>query len=297
MHKLLIFSLILLPASLFAEEADWSARVELGYGYDSNVAVDDVDLSTERGDQFQDLSLSAGVEKALDENWTLNTDITLSEKKYRDFDAFDGRLALVSLNLERKYRLVDFGLAARHIDYQLDHEGFLALTQYSPSLSWFVTRSVYLRAAYEYSDERFDQQSSRDNQQDRFSLRAYWFMNGLKQYLQFHARHADDDARDERFSNHSTEYSVRFHQSLGGGVKDVTLELAARYQERDYDRFNSATVARRKDRRSRFEVSLEVPMSERFALIARASDNDYRSNVEVADYAQRVFSLTLRYER
>ena len=297
MHKLLIFSLILLPASLFAEEADWSARFELGYGYDSNVAVDDVDLSTERGDQFRDLSLSAGVEKALDENWTLNADITLSEKKYRDFDAFDGRLALVSLNLERKYRLVDFGLAARHIDYQLDHEGFLALTQYSPSLSWFVTRSVYLRAAYEYSDERFDQQSSRDNQQDRFSLRAYWFMNGLKQYLQFHARHADDDARDERFSNQSTEYSVRFHQSLGGGVEDVTLELAARYQERDYDRFNSATVARRKDRRTRFEVSLEVPMSERFALIARASDNDYRSNVEVADYAQRVFSLTLRYER
>lgn len=297
MHKLLIFSLILLPASLFAEEADWSARVELGYGYDSNVAVDDVDLSTERGDQFQDLSLSAGVEKALDQNWTLNADITLSEKKYRTFDAFDGRLALLSLNLERKYRQVDFGLAARHIDYQLDHEGFLGLTQYSPSLSWFVTRSVYLRAAYEYSDERFDQQSSRDNQQDRFSLGAYWFMNGLKQYLQFHARHADDDARDERFNNQSTEYSVRFHQTLGAGVEDVILELAARYQERDYDRFNSATVARRKDRRARFEVSLEVPVSERFALIARASDNDYRSNVEVADYAQRVVSLTLRYER
>ena len=44
MHKLLIFLLILRPASLLAEEADWSARVELGYGYDSNVAVDDVDL-------------------------------------------------------------------------------------------------------------------------------------------------------------------------------------------------------------------------------------------------------------
>lgn len=297
MRKLLFSFLILGSAGALAAEADWSASVELGYGYDSNVAVDDVDLATERGDQFHDLSLSAGAEKALDENWTLNADVSLSEKKYRTFDAFDGRLALLSLNLERKYRRVDFGLAVRHIDYQLDHEGFLALTQYSPSLSWFVSRSIYLRAAYEYSDERFDRQFARDNQQDLLSLRAYWFMNGLKQYLLFHARHADDDARDERFSNRSTEYSLRFHQSLGVGAEGVTLELAARYQQRDYDRFNSATVARREDRRTRFEVSLEVPVSERFALIARVSDNDHRSNLEVADYAQRVASLTLRYER
>ena len=113
----------------------------------------------------------------------------------------------------------------------------------------------------------------------------------------FHARHADDDASDERFSNQSTEYILRFHQLLDVGAKGVRLALAARYQERDYDRFNSAPVARRKDRRTRFEVSLEVPVSDRFALIARVSDNDYRSNVEVADYAQRVASLTLRYER
>lgn len=296
MRRLLLFLFLFLSSPGYAEKISYSSRLALGYGYDTNVLVDDVDLATEQGDQFTDLSLAGGLEKDFGDSITVTADIALSSKQYRTFDDFDGQLALASFSLQKKLSSVDLGLTVRHVDYQLDGEGFLHFTQAGPSVSWFPSKTIFIRGAYEYSDETFDDEMSRNNHQHKASLRSYWFLRGLKQYVLLHFQHSRDEAADFSFDNHSSEVSLRYRQEIALWARDVTVEIGFRYQERDYRKFDETLDAHREDRRRRLDLSLEWPLTDKTSLECRISSSDYRSNLESADYKQNVYALTLKYE-
>ena len=221
----------------------------------------------------------------------------MSEKQYNQYDAFDGRLGLVSLAVQRRLSSFDLGLSIRYIAYWLDNEGFLNLTQVSPTIAWFPTKKTYLRAAYEYSDESFDIDSSRDNKQHKISVRGYLFLNGLKKYITTRVQFLRDEAEDHIFNNDAGEIAISYQQEISIGEEDLTVELGFRYQRRDYKKaIHPLLDGFRHDRRRRFEFQLTWPMSDSFALVAGVHRNDYRSNLESADYDQRVYMLSMKYE-
>lgn len=294
MRKVCLVVLVFASLPALGESGlDWSGEIDIGYGYDSNVAVDDVDLATQAGDQFVDVTVSGGLDYSTDRG-SLSAGLVLGGKYYNRFDEFDGRLSMLSVGVERELGGLDLGFNVRHIDYRLDHDAFLSLTQISPTLAWFPSRRTYVRAALEFSDEDFETDSARDNRQRRLSLRGFFFMNGLKRYLSMRIQHTSDDADDGLFDNDAWEAALTYRHELPSGL---AFETGYRYQRRDYDEeLHPLLGAYRDDRRRRFEARLEWPLSEKLVAVAGVHRNDYRSNLASADYDQRVYEISLKYE-
>ncbi|SVC67168.1 uncharacterized protein METZ01_LOCUS320022, partial [marine metagenome] len=109
--KLVVLYLSLFPFPVAAEEEfSLEAEIELGYGYDSNVSVDDLDLSTNIGDQFADISMSGNVNYKSQKDVRYSASLTLNKKLYDTFDQFDGLLALASLSASKEVGDFEFGL-------------------------------------------------------------------------------------------------------------------------------------------------------------------------------------------
>ena len=296
-RELVFLSLGLLSLSAWSEESlEWSAEIEIGYGHDSNIVIDDVDLATERGDRFIDVGLASQLGYSLSEKLDLTIDALVSEKRYQNIDDFDGRLSMLSAGLERSLGNFDFGLNARYIDYQLDGDDFLALKQVTASLSTFPSRRTYTRFSYEISEETFEVDPDRDNTQDRFSLRGYLFLSGLQRYLVAGLSYASDDAEVDVFNSTTREASLSFRQILMQRDIPVTVELSYRYSLRDYrDEVHPLLGDFRHDRRRRLTVSADWKISQRLSVKADVYKNDYRSNLATADYDQGVGQLTVKY--
>ena len=297
--RCLVLILIPLGPVIASEEGPFifSSDVEVGYGYDTNVAVDDVDLNTSRGDQFADLSLSGRLKYEAENDSSLSASISLSEKLYDTFDRFDGRLLIASVTGEKELSAATLGLSLRYIDYQLDNEGFLDLVQISPTVSWFPSKKSYVRLAYEFNDESFESSKGRENRQHKIGATGYYFINGLRKYVTLRFQAAKEDADDELFNNDAAEVRITYHQKMTVWSRTATLELSYRYQERDYDEsIHPAIGDFREDRRHRLKFEFELPIRDSLSIVSEIFVNDYRSNLASADYDQRVYQLTLKYK-
>lgn len=299
MKKYLIL-LIALCASSFAvaeSAVTTDAEVEIGYGYDSNVSVDDVDLNTNVGDQFADIRLSGDVKFENASGTEFSAGLTLTEKRYNTFDRFDGSLALLSLSANKPIGDLEVSLTARYIDYQLDGDGFLDLTQLAKTFSWFPGKKTYIRVGYEYSDENYDRNPDRDNDRHEVNASLFYFINGLRHYVSVQAEAAAEQAEEEIFDNDLRQVRVSYHRKFDLFEKDATLKLRYRYQNRRYDEdLNPAIDAFREDDRHRYEVELDIELNRNWSILTEAIYNDYRSSLNSADYTQEVFQVTVAYK-
>ena len=299
MKKSIFLGLLALTVSTMAKGGPFSgdADVAVGYGYDSNVSIDEVDLNTNIGDKFSDVRLSGGLDYQSDDELKLSARMTLSNKYYNTFDQFDNALILSSVAAKKKWGKWELGFTARYIDFKLDGDGFQELTQLSPTLSWFINKKSYLRIALETTDESYDDRKTRDNDRDEVSLSYYYFLNGLRHYITLHAEIANEDAKSRVFSNDAWQVRLVYQKRLNKILKDSTLKLSYRYQERDYDDQQNPGIGDfREDNRHRYEIELEVPVNSHWSIAAELVYSDYRSNLGSADYTQNVAQLTVKYE-
>lgn len=280
-----------------AAETEFSGDIEVGYGYDSNVSVDDVDLNTNLGDQFSQLRFAGGFTRQPADDLKYTGNLTLSGKRYNRFNQFDGTLALASLSVAQDMDEVDLSASIRYIDYQLDNENFLSVAQIAPSISLFPDKKNHFRATYEFSDERYDRNADRDNTRHELGISYHHFMSGLRHYVNLQADWAQETATDRVFSNDAWQIRASYLRQFKAFSRDVRLKLGYRYQERDFDtRLNPLVGDFRLDQRHRYEVELNVPLNEHWSIETEALYSDYRSNLNAADYEQEVYQITLKYE-
>ena len=296
-NRPLLFYAFLYPSLVTADdEFNASAEVELGYGYDSNVTVDDVDVSTNVGDHFLDLRLSGDLSYKTKKDAEFSAGITISDKFYNTFDQFDGLLTLASLAASKEIGDWEYSLAVRYVDYQLDGSGLLSLSQVSPTLAWFPSKKSYIRLAYTRTDESYDDNDVRNNDRDEIGASLYYFVNGLRQYVAFQAEIADEQAESDIFDNDSWQIRIAYYHRLNVISRDSTIKLAYRYQERDYDQAINPRIGEfRADKRHRYEIELTIPLNERWSVLSEIIYNDYQSNLESSDYNQHLYQLTIRY--
>lgn len=294
---LALLILLLVPGWLLAKEGvSGSVELEMGYGHDSNVSVDDVELSTSLGDSYRDLGVGADIHFEPVEGLDLGASFNLADKRYTTFDEFDGRLSLVSLSADKDLQGYSLGSSLRYIDYRLDGDAFLELLQFAPTISWFPSTRVYIRLGYERSHERFPEAVGRNNDQDQFDGSVYYFVNGLRHYWMVRLSVLRDSADDPVFSNDSREARLVYHREFTLFDRDTQIEVSYRFQNRRYDEGLEPSIRQyREDSRARFEIRGKYPVSKQLELELRALNADNRSNLNSADYEQSLVQLTLRY--
>jgi hypothetical protein len=266
----------------------YSAELRVGGEYDSNVSVDEVDVASEQSDYA--LLLEGHVEYqrrfANDAQFSLGYD--LSQSLYDEFSRLDRQTHIISGDLNAGFGETDIGISYHYVDSRLDGDDFLTMQRSSVYGSRFLSRKWFSRMAYVYTDKDIVNRSDRDADTDAGEFDLYWFRQGLRSYFNVGYRYKDENANADRFDYKSNSFKLRYIQRFELFDRLAKLELAWRYEDRDYSSPTPEIGEDRSDERQRWQVQVEIPVLEQAAVIVYYNFNNYDSNLERADYRQNI---------
>lgn len=271
-----------------------SVRLGTGLEYDSNVAVLELDTSTDAGDRSLLLDFGLGYDKPGSGRFDVQAGYDFSQSLHDEFDAFDVRIHRGSGTLSYDLRSVDVGATLQHAYAELDGDEFLTLQQVSPYVSKLVGRRLFLRFAYAHTDKDFAGNPLRSAQADALSADAYVFIDGLRTYLVLGYRRDDESARDAQFDYAGDMLRAQLAKRLMAGERELTLRASLRLENRDYDAPTPSIGVPRRDDRRQLELSLDVPVAERTTAQVVYEHADNGSNLPSVDFAENVLSLKFR---
>lgn len=275
--------------------ATYSAEVAIGAEYDSNVAVDELDASSNEGDYAATLDAEVSMDKPLSETTELELSYDFSQNLYHEFTEVNRQTHILGANLGRDFGVADGGVTVFYINSLLDGSNFLELWRASPSLSGFLGKKWFGRGAYVYSDKTLDQSSDRDATTHAGEADLYYFRRGLRSYLNIGYRFKDENARAARYDFRSHGLKLRYIHRFELPSRTVKLELAWRYEDRDYMSETPSIGEKRDDERQRWQVDVEVPVLENAAVQVYTGYGDYSSNYDPSDYSQLVLGSRFIY--
>lgn len=273
----------------------WRAEVGVGAEYDTNVSVDEVDLSSGQSDYARVLDLELGVRHKFNDETQASLTYDLSQSSYQEFSRVDRMTQIIGADVNTRLGKSNAGLSAYYIDSRLDNSPFLKFARISPSLSGFFSKRWFTRGAYVYSEREIDERPERDASTHTGELDFYYFHRGLRSYLNIGYRYRDEDtlAPELDFDAHSLKLRyIRRFEVLGDLAK---AEIAVRYELRDYRSEEPTIEARRDDDRLRWKLDFEMPLSKRLTWQWYYSYGNYISNLPRADFTQTILGTRLQY--
>lgn len=275
--------------------AEYSAEVGLGFEYDSNVSVEEVDAATGEGDYALTMDLSLEAAKELSKKLEGAVSYDFSQTMYDEFSRVDRQTHILGSDLAHNTEIVDTGLSLYYIQSRLDGDKFLELYRVSPAISGFLAKKWFARAAYVYSDKSIETNSDRDANTNAGELDLYYFRRGLRSYFNMGYRYKDEDANADRLSYSSNSVKLRYIQRWEMLSRLVKLELAWRYEDRDYDGITPSIGEARDDERHRWRVDFEIPLIGKSAMQIYYGYADYESNYPQSDYTQYITGTRFFY--
>ena len=177
----------------------------------------------------------------------------------------------------------------------LDGEEFLELLRVSPALAGFISKKWYARGAYVYSDKSITQRPERDAETHAGEGDLYFFRRGLRSYFNFGYKYKDEDAVAARLDYTSHSFKLRYIHRLEVLSRITKLELAWRYEDRDYSSITPSIGEERRDKRNRWRADYEIPVWRAGAVQIYYSYADYDSNYEPVDYNQTIAGARFVY--
>jgi hypothetical protein len=267
---------------------------ELGTGveYDSNVAVLELDSSSNAGDNAALFNFGVSYDEPADGRFDLKIGYNFSETLHREFSAFDVRIDRGSLSMSYDLDGVDVGATTQYARAELDGHEFLVLEQISPYVSKLIGKRLFLRFAYARSNKDFADDPQRNAITDSWSSDAYVFLNGLKTYLVFSYRRDVEDALDGQFDYGGDKLRLQLSRRLMLRSRRLTLKMGLRFEARDYDNPTLSIGEPRRDDRYQFEALAELPITERVRMNASYRRADNRSNLPSVAFNENVASIS-----
>lgn len=274
---------------------DWSAEVGVGVEYDSNVSVTEVDINSSQGDYALTLDAGLGLKQDLSDNAELALTYDFSQSVYKKFSEVDRQTNMLGADLGFNFARGDPGLSVYYINSRLDGKKFLELYRVSPSLSGFLAKKWFARAAYVYSDKTINNREGRDAKTNAGETDAYFFLRGLRQYFNVGYRFRHENARADQYDYQSNSVKLRYIQRFELFSRLTKLELAWRYEDRDYRSDTPSIGKKRHDQRNRVRLDYEVPVFANGAIRFFAGYAEYDSNYPPAAYNQTLVGTRFMY--
>ena len=268
---------------------EFSADVGIGVEYDSNIAVEEVDQSSNESDYALTLNAGLGISQNLSDRTEIGATYDYNQNIYSEFSQVDRQTHLLGASIELDLDSVDTGLTFYYINSRLDGKAFLELYRASPSVSGFLAKKWFARGAYVYSEKFIENREGRDAKTNAGEADVYYFRRGLRSYFNLGYRYRDEDANADRYDYQSNSLKLRYIHRLEVFSKTTKLELAWRYEDRDYSSVTPSIGEERDDNRNRWRIDFELPiLSAGSAVQFYYGYADYDSNLPGADYTQTI---------
>jgi len=275
--------------------AVWSAELGVGVEYDSNISVQEVDVTSNQSDYAMTLDVGLAVKKQLSETVKAGLTYDYSQSIYDKFSQVDRQTNIFGADLAMDIGRADPALSVYYINSRLDGSRFLDLYRVSPSISGFLAQKWFGRAAYVYSDKTIHNRKGRDATTNAGELDAYYFLRGLRQYFNFGYRYRDENAKADQYDYQSNSVKLRFIQRFELFSRLAKLELALRYEDRSYTADTPSIGEKRHDKRNRLRMDFEVPVIGAAAIQFFVGYADYESNYDPAAYDQTLVGTRFVY--
>lgn len=296
---LALTALLTLPQHSAADEQDpgRSYYIELGAGgqYDSNVAVDELDLSSDESDYALLLEAGAGVTQPFSDAVEIDLWYDFSQSWYDEFSEVDQQSHFFGADLSADLGPADVGLTGFHIRSSLDGSDFLELSRISPYVAGFIAKGWFVRGAYLYSDKTIDISPGRDAEAHIGEADLYYFRDGTRSYFSLGYKYRDEDAVAARFDYSGHSLKLRYVQRFEWLGLNQRLELSWRYLNRDYSSVTPSIGEEREDDRHTARVELQLPLTERATVEVFYAYSDYESNLPAVDFRQHLAGARFNY--
>ncbi len=284
------------PASAETKKSPFGFAASVGVEHDSNISVAELDTSTTQSDNALLLDLDLGYKQRLQKKLTVSADYGFSQSLHDELTQFDIQTHLFSGGLAYDFGKTDIGVKFYDVDSSLDGDEYLSLQQFSPSLSHYVTRQLFVRAAYTSAEKAFEGREERDADSESYGGDLYYFINGARHYISVGFKFKEDDAQSSAFDYESNTFKLRWVKRVPILGKNTRIKLAYSFENRDYDDPASLGNAgpgdpSREDDRQKAAFELEYPFSKNTYTSLEYEYSDYDSSLASAAYTQHLVDL------
>ncbi|MCJ7421263.1 hypothetical protein [Sphingomicrobium astaxanthinifaciens] len=284
----------LLPAA--AQADPFSLEVEAKGFYDSELVVEDVDLTNADGSVGFRIGADAEVTAVDSDALELEFGYDFGQTAYLDADQFDLQSHVGDVSLATTLGGAKLGLRGAYGHYRLDGEGLFDQFSLTPSVSGFIADGFYGRAFYTYADKDYDLRDERDSTGNQFGGSIFRFFSDNAGYFALNARIENEDAADPAFSFDGFVVGTRARLPLDGKRGGLRLELGAQYRDRSYEAITPSIGAIREEDRLRGQAELIVPLGKGLRVETGYRITDRNSNLPSADYLEHRVSGGIVWE-
>lgn len=259
-----------------------------GVEYDSNISVIELDRATSRDDFAITLDAGVGFETDVAQETELDLSYNFSQSLHFDVTDFDIQTHRATASIDHDFGPVSAGLTYIFAHSLLGGDSFLDFQRLTPALSGFLGRSLYWRAAYEYTDKNFKNRVDRDADVNGFGLSAFVFLDGTKTFVSAGYKLELEDAVAPRFDFDGHNLRLALSHDFILAKREVEFDISWRYEKRDYKSITPSIGEVRDDDRNRFEAGLEVPFLDNFFWRIEYELKDFSSNLPAADFTENL---------
>jgi len=276
-------------------ETETSGRISLGVEYDSNVSVDEIDRSSSEGDIARIFSADFRVAHDITDTVSSTFSVDYTHVGYSSFDKLNRKTLVIGANLDKSMGAYTVGLDYFFIDAKLNGKKFLRYERIAPSVSGFIKKRWFLRGSYAYAEKSIENRPGRDARNDGLEMDAYYFVSGLRQYLNLGYTFRNEDSVADRYTYKSHQVKLRGVQRITVFGRMAAMELGVRYEERAYEGLSPSIDEQRWDKRLRLTGEIEIPLLENLYVTVYGGYSDYDSNLPSADYYQSVLGSRIEF--
>lgn len=273
-----------------------SLSVEIGAEHESNITVDELDITSQLGDEAALLDGAIGYDIVDDGHMTLTAGYNFSQSLHLDLSEFDLQIHGASLEATTKVNDVDLGIAYRYSNIKLGSESFLVMHSIHPNFITMIGSKLLMIGGYEYQKHEFQQVALRDRGADRHSVNAkVYFLLGKGRTLNmgYKISHHNTVASELVYWGHTFDLGLKFPIETVEGAKFSTRY---RYRQKDYSNITPSLGENRADKRHSIRARLEAPVFQRFTAKLQYEYMDSSSNLETLNYANHLITFTIGWE-
>lgn len=299
-HKLSVFSLLLLNVSFVAAQShvknstwyDVSGEAYLGYGYDSNVSVTELDTNTDTSDTATYTRALLKVKLTPHERWTFTGSAQYAGTQYKEQSAFD--LAITTYSGEISYQApwVKIGMHHYHAGADLDSIRYLTYQQSGVSVGNGFLERAYWRLSADNIDKELPADSRRNSDAEALRGDVFWFFNEAS-FVKFGVGYHDEDALESQFDFAARKVDVSYALSFPFLTKTSEVTFAYEFEQRAYANVERGGIGREDDRQ-RIKANLIYPLYDFADISFNTQYGHYQSTVAGADYKETLAELGIR---
>lgn len=271
---------------------DISGKAYVGYGYDSNVSVSELDTNTDTSDTATHTNAMLKANITPTQRWSFTASAQYTGTRYHEQSDFNLAVATYSGEISYQSPWAKVGMHHYHADADLDSQRYLTYKQTGISAANGFLERAYWRLSADSIEKELPTATARNSDAEALRGDVFWF---FKQgaFLKVGATYHDEDAVDASFDYAGKKLDVSYALPFTLFAKASEVTLAYEYEQRQYANEVEGGTGREDDRQ-RIKASVEYSLYEFADLTLRTQYGNYDSTLVGADYKETLAELGIK---